>query len=288
MVLILCPMKNAIEHIWHYFHLIDSLTYPRHLIQIAVLVSDSHDGTFKRAKELANERQTKWRRHLRYNKISVLNKNFADSPAMPAAGIENIGKTRHSFELQIHRRTLLAKSRASLLSAGLSPEVDWALWMDVDIVDYKPTLIEDLLSWSRRLKTADVIVPNCMWKTYDDMGPYDKNNWAETDESMAIKASLQPSDILIEGYPELQTGRYLLADAYSRERPETSPDEMELDGVGGCCTFVRAEMHRNGATFPAYAFDNQIETEGFAQMVKRLGGRMVGLPKYHVFHGLYG
>jgi hypothetical protein len=34
-------MRNAIEHIWHFFHLVDSLTYPRHLLHLAILVSDT-------------------------------------------------------------------------------------------------------------------------------------------------------------------------------------------------------------------------------------------------------
>lgn len=48
---------------------------------------------------------------------------------------------------------------------------------------------------------------------------------------------------------------------------------------------VNASIHRQGTVFPAYAFNHQIETEGFAQMVKRLGGKLIGLPKYHVLHG---
>lgn len=39
-----------------------------------------------------------------------------------------------------------------------------------------------------------------------------------------------------------------------------------------------------GVNFPAYAFENQAETEGFAKMAKRAGYQVVGLPNYVVWH----
>lgn len=41
---------------------------------------------------------------------------------------------------------------------------------------------------------------------------------------------------------------------------------------------------RTGINFPAYAFENQAETEGFAKMAKRAGYQVVGLPNYVVWH----
>ena len=39
-----------------------------------------------------------------------------------------------------------------------------------------------------------------------------------------------------------------------------------------------------GVNFPAYAFENQAETEGFARMSKAAGYHVVGLPNYIVWH----
>ena len=39
-----------------------------------------------------------------------------------------------------------------------------------------------------------------------------------------------------------------------------------------------------GINFPAYSFENQAETEGFARMAKRAGYQVVGLPNYIVWH----
>lgn len=40
----------------------------------------------------------------------------------------------------------------------------------------------------------------------------------------------------------------------------------------------------SGINFPAYAFENQAETEGFAKMAKRAGYQVYGLPNYVVWH----
>ncbi|GMF04686.1 unnamed protein product [[Candida] boidinii] len=60
--------------------------------------------------------------------------------------------------------------------------------------------------------------------------------------------------------------------------------EMELDGVGGACVLVKADVHRDGAMSPTFPFYHLIETEGFAKMTKRLGYQVVGLPNYLIYH----
>ncbi|KAM0754201.1 hypothetical protein T439DRAFT_346382 [Meredithblackwellia eburnea MCA 4105] len=294
-VLVLTPMKNSIEHIWHYFHLLDTLTYPRHLLHLGVLVSDSTDRTYLRALELADERQfTRRYKGNHYGRIAIFNKDFVPSSggsadnatAVPGDVGDNIGPARHEFKRQIERRKVLAKSRTWLLNSALVPEVDWVLWIDVDVVEYDADLIQQLLKRGGE-SGADVVVPNCMWKTYNEMGSYDRNNWAETPESIALKRTLSDEDILIEGYSDdLPTFRLNMASHYPAN--STTPETMDLDGVGGCTTMVRADLHRQGAVFPAWPVDHQIETEGFAQIAKKLGGKLVGLPKYYVYHGLYG
>ncbi|KAM0787312.1 hypothetical protein ACM66B_007086 [Microbotryomycetes sp. NB124-2] len=282
-VLILCPMKNSIEHIWHFFHMMDTLSYPRHLLHLGILVSDTTDRTYERALELADERQYDYPRSKRYGGISIFKKDFAEEMKFHST---NVGKERHDFGLQVARRKVLAVSRTWLLNSAMRPETDWVLWMDVDVVDYDKNLIQDLLGYSAR-ENGDVLVPNCVWKTYNEMGSYDRNNWAETPESLEMKAKLGPDDVLIEGYEqELKTNRLNMADLVPSTA--TTPEVMRLDGVGGCTTLVRASVHRKGAVFPAWPVDHQIETEGFAQLAKALGHRLVGLPKYYVYHGLYG
>lgn len=169
-------MRNAIEHIWHFFHLVDSLTYPRHLIHLAILVSDSSDRTYARALELADERQySRSYRGRRYGRISVFQQDFAATEGSEAGAYTgaNVGKERHEYDAQVGRRKALGKSRTWLLNSAMAPEVDWALWLDVDLVDYEPTLIERLMEHAHAegpTGGADVVVPNCVWKTYNEMG----------------------------------------------------------------------------------------------------------------------
>jgi len=117
--------------------------------------------------------------------------------------------------------------------------------------------------------------------------PYDRNNWQETPASVAFKATLAPDAVLLEGYSDqLNTHRLNMADMFPPT--DSTPSTILLDGVGGCTALVKAGLHRQGAIFPAFPVDHQLETEGFAQMAKLLGGRLIGLPKYYVYHGLYG
>ena len=117
--------------------------------------------------------------------------------------------------------------------------------------------------------------------------PYDRNNWQETPQSLAFKETLAPDEVLLEGYSEqLNTHRLNMADMFPPDN--NTPSTLLLDGVGGCTALVKAGLHRQGAIFPAFPVDHQLETEGFAQMAKALGGRLIGLPKYYVYHGLYG
>jgi mannan polymerase complexes MNN9 subunit len=52
--------------------------------------------------------------------------------------------------------------------------------------------------------------------------------------------------------------------------------------VGGTALLVKADVHRDGAMFPAFPFFHLVETEGFAKMARRLGYEVIGLPDYFV------
>lgn len=47
---------------------------------------------------------------------------------------------------------------------------------------------------------------------------------------------------------------------------------------------VKASVHRDGATFPAFPFYHLLESEGFAKMARRLGYQCWGLPQYLVLY----
>lgn len=186
-VLILTPFKEAAQHIERYFDSVNRLTYPHHLISLGFLVSDSKDGTVEKLQSysrwFASEVQSP---EERFHRISIYQKDFAFELASD--------EERHAFGVQVDRRKVMAKSRNTLLTAALTEEIAWVLWLDGDVVEYPVTLLEELIALDK-----DVLAPNCWWHSYNEEGGYDKNNWQETPESLAFQETLDPEDVLVEG-----------------------------------------------------------------------------------------
>lgn len=86
------------------------------------------------------------------------------------------------------------------------------------------------------------------------------------------------------GYDELVTHRKLLLDMRFEDGKTDLFHMVPLDAVGGTCTLVKAKVHRDGAIFPSFPFQHQVETEGMAKMAKALGYEIFGLPNYLVYH----
>jgi hypothetical protein len=112
--------------------------------------------------------------------------------------------------------------------------------------------------------------------------PVDYNSWQESPEGLAFASTLPKSVILAEGYKQFPTKRKYMA--LQGSLAGNKDEEMPLDGIGGVNIIVKADVHRSGINFPAYAFENQAETEGFAKMAKRAGYKVYGLPNYVVWH----
>ena len=176
-VLILTPLKNAAKYLPRYFELIDNMKYPKHLINIAFLVSDTTDDTVDILRSTANRFLNRYKNS--YDSITIYEKDFK---------FELPEDKRHDFELQPLRRSYMARSRNYLLTAALRQDHAWVLWLDVDVIDYPDSIIEDLQSVD-----VDVVVPNCLRETDDNsFWGYDKNNWQETEQSRAIQEQLDP------------------------------------------------------------------------------------------------
>jgi cellulose synthase/poly-beta-1,6-N-acetylglucosamine synthase-like glycosyltransferase len=200
-ILVLTPLKNAEPYLDRYFQLLDQTTYPNHLISLAFLVSDSSDNTLEaldhHIRKIQSRRRWQWHDQ-RFESISVFKKDFDfDLPI----------KARHTYQMQPLRRSIMARSRNWLLSAALKADISWVAWIDVDVVEYPTTIFEDLMR-----ADADVVVPNCLLKRDDHaFWAYDKNNWQETDDSRRIQEGLDQDFVLLEGYYEFPTYRYLVS-----------------------------------------------------------------------------
>lgn len=246
-ILILTPVKDAADCLDRYFQLIQQLTYPRHLLSLGFLESDSMDNTFGALNErlLALEREFKF--------AGVWKKDFGYR--IPA------GHRRWDREIQIERRTVLAKSRNYLLFRALTDQ-DWALWMDVDLIEYPPGIIERLLATGK-----EIIQPNCVL-TYGGQS-YDQNAWRD-------KGQLHLHDLRHEG------------------------DVVKLHAVGGTMLLIKADIHRQGLIFPPFLYGGrnplvrsnhflsgcvgEIETEGLGMMAYDMGYECWGMPNLEIKH----
>lgn len=271
-ILVLTPLARFYPQYWS--NLL-KLTYPRDLIELGFIVPKTREGNTALAKlEEAVRKVQSGPKKNRFHGVTIMRQDFET----PTAQNE---KDRHALAAQKLRRGAMARARNSLLFTTIGTETSWVLWIDADIIETPQTLIQDLARHDKA-----VVVPNC-FQRYKEGGvskirPYDFNNWHDSDKALEMAKKMHTDDIIVEGYHEMATYRALMA--YERVEGGDPNKIVTLEGVGGAVLMVKAEVHRDGAMFPPFAFYNLIETEGFAKMARRLGHQPHGLPNYLVYH----
>ncbi|KAL8735300.1 MAG: hypothetical protein Q9181_002855 [Wetmoreana brouardii] len=274
-VLILTPLARFYQGYWD--NLL-KLSYPHSLIAIGFIIPKTREGNAATAALQAAIAQTQnGPDDQRFASISILRQDF-DPPISSQDESE-----RHKKENQKARRSAMSRARNSLLFTTIGPSTSWVLWLDADIVESPPNLIQELASHDK-----PIIVPNCFQRFKNDKGdwdirPYDYNSWQDSQTAADIAAKMAPDDILLEGY-DIATYRTLMAKTADTSAGRDQKVIQPLDGVGGTALLVKAEVHRDGAMFPPFAFYHLMETEGFAKMARRLGWSCWGLPNYFVYH----
>ncbi|KAA8570200.1 hypothetical protein EYC84_002520 [Monilinia fructicola] len=253
-ILILTPLARFYQGYWD--NLL-KLSYPHELITLAFIIPKNKEGNAATAalQEQVTKTQKSGPEKNRFASIIIERQDF-DPPLASQTEAE-----RHKLENQKARRAAMSRARNSLLFTTLGP---------------------------RSRGFYAIIVPNCFQRYYDAKDkrmaerPYDFNSWQDSDVARKLGESMGPDDILLEGYADMATYRTLMA--YLANDSGDVKAEVPLDGVGGTALMVKAEVHRDGAMFPPFAFYHLIETEGFARMAKRLGWNAFGLPNYKVYH----
>ena len=245
-VLVLTPVKDAVKHLDRHFDLLSSLTYPPDRLSLGFLESDSDDGTFAALESrLAHLRR-------RYARVGLWKRDFGFR--IP------VKYSRWAPPYQVPRRIVLARSRNYLLARALDDE-DWVLWIDVDLAEYPPDVIDQLLAAGK-----DIVQPHCLRR----VGPatFDYNAWRDR-------------------------GRLLMS--HLREEG----DVVRLDAVGGTMLLVRADVHRDGLIFPPFLYGRasrlvrdpnpwqtvgELETEGLGMMAQDMGYQCWGMPNLEIRH----
>jgi len=272
-VLILTPMAKFYQEYWDN---LAKLSYPHGLISLGFIIPKTKEGNAAYAALQAQVAKTQsGPKPKRFAAVTILRQD-TESPLQ-----SQLEEERHKMENQKARRAAMAKARNSLLFTTMGPTTSWVLWLDADIIETPPTLIQDLADYD-----VPIIVPNCFQRYYDEntkssaIREYDLNNWIDSATAQEMGNKMGKDDILLEGYGEMATYRSLMSKMYD---PSADPHaKVKLDGIGGTAVLVKAEVHRDGAMFPPFAFYHLIETEGFAKMANRLNWESWGLPNYLV------
>ncbi|MER3446042.1 MAG: hypothetical protein C4291_04045 [Candidatus Dadabacteria bacterium] len=200
-VLILTPVKDAEAFLETYFQSLYKLTYPHNLISLGFLEGDSVDNTYLELEKSLSG----LRKEFRSARLWKRDFGFHIPPGTP----------RWAGHIQIERRTILARSRNHLLFHALDDE-DWVLWIDVDVIEYPPDIIEKLLATGK-----DIIQPYCLTQ-YGCMS-FDLNAWRD-------KGKLHMHDLRNES------------------------DLVKLHAVGGTMLLIKADIHRDGLIFPPFLY----------------------------------
>jgi len=258
-VLIATPLKDAAESLPWYFEALDAVTYPKELISIGFLESDSTDLTDKVVRTFIASDHPYRRVYYKSipSKASVLGE-------------------KHDLDLQLQRRKVLAQARNDLLALVDMNDFDYVLWIDVDSFGFPPSIIEDLISVNR-----SVVAPNILGA---NGGTYDLNSWFET-QPMKVWADPH-APVMFEGYSEFDSygGRLYLSCFRDKLRDDEKFAIVPLHGVGTALLMVDAAVHRAGIIFPIEPYKRRVESEGFGLIANDRGFSVVGLPNYLVVH----
>jgi glycosyltransferase involved in cell wall biosynthesis len=249
-VLILTPVKNARAHMRNYFTLLNRLDPGGARLSIGFLESDSSDGSYDTLVAASTGL------HRMFDRVTLLRHDYGFHPTGP----------RWAREIQRRRREILARSRNRLLAGALRDE-DWVLWLDADLAAYPPDLIGRMLAARR-----DIVAPNCV-KT--DGAPFDLNTFCFSPQSGGRDDPRYLLDELFQ--PPKGHGRLYLDSFLDQSL-------VRVDSVGGTALLIRADLHREGLTFPPYSYKGYIETEGLAMMARDMGQSCWALPQLRIVH----
>jgi glycosyltransferase involved in cell wall biosynthesis len=247
-VLILTPLKDCARDLDRYSALFESLSYPRQLLSIGLLESDSRDGTWEAVQALLPRLSQSCR------KAQAWKKDF---------GFHLPDETSRWVRfLQIPRRAALAKSRNHLLFHALDDE-DWVLWLDADLSFYPNDLVEQLLAVQR-----EIVHPHCVQVTG---GPsFDHNAWR--DNGKLLMQDLRAEGELVR--LDSVGGTALLVRA-----------DLHRDGLVFPPFPYGRKNSRARTNHPFTGPEGgEMETEGLALMAAEMGHQCWGMPLLEIRH----
>ncbi|TKA35782.1 hypothetical protein B0A54_12951 [Friedmanniomyces endolithicus] len=198
-------------------------------------------------------------------------------------------ENRHNPQVQLARRSGLAKLRNRLMLSALQDE-DYIFWLDADVVELSPEIVPTMLKHSASVTNAGIITAVCH---QNEMNNYDKNAW-ELDSPELLGP-------LPDAEREAAVAKLVATRVFVPELIEGTNDSaiVPLDSVGGTILLIRADLVRQGLTFPHYNIVGTtwghagwigVETEGLCYAARELegGGCYVLGGSHHARHTDWG
>ncbi|KAF2857706.1 glycosyltransferase family 62 protein [Piedraia hortae CBS 480.64] len=207
----------------------------------------------------------------------------------PSSGISYID--RHDPAVQQARRSALARYRNRLMLSSLEDEKH-LLWLDADVVELSDGIVQTMLHQAESHENAGIMTALCH---QNQMRNYDKNAWRVNVEPEYLRGPIADAD-REKAQTSLEESRLMVPDVINGTKDDAL---VPLDSVGGTILYIRADLVRQGLTFPHFnivgtTWNNTgwtgVETEGLCYMARSLkgGGCYVLGGKHHVRHSDWG
>ncbi len=178
---------------------------------------------------------------------------------------------RHTHAIQMQRRMHVATLRNELMHRALHDE-EHLVWIDSDIEDLSPGIIQNMLNHSATVKDAGIMTARCQMGWNPD---YDANSWSGRRYRNPATGRVPDTGTADEDAITSQQHIHDLIPGTSDE------DIVRLDSVGGVILYIRASLVHKGLTFPPYnvigtawgrdGWDG-LETEGMCYVARYLEG----------------
>jgi len=164
------------------------------------------------------------------------------------------------------------------------------VWIDADVVELSPDIVQTMISHADRNADAGIITARC---EQNEMDNYDKNAWKVNAPQLMGPVNDEARAAAVE---ELVNTR-LMVPQLIEDTSDT--DIVPLDSVGGTILYIRADLVRQGVSFPTKNVVGTtwsqpgwigVETEGICYVAKGLqgGGCYVLGGNHHVRHTDWG
>lgn len=183
-------------------------------------------------------------------------------------------KERHKPSVQLERRAAIAALRNYAMLRSLGDERH-IIWLDADVVGLTRGILQTMLKHSEKREEVGLITARCRQHL---MQNYDKNAWSVNREAAPVLLGVIGDDDRDNAVAQnVQTRIY--ADVHVAGTSDE--DLIPLDSVGGTLLYIKADLVRQGLTFPTFNIVGTtwnkpgwvgIETEGICYTASHLKG----------------